>query len=99
MLVLRNSLLLNAHEYTLTDTPQAVQRKPDKVKLTLRWITDATQSPPARSALIAAIAALHDAGIRVVVHGIKTAEQLALAHAAGADEMQGFYVGQPTLRV
>lgn len=82
---------------TDTDLPQAVQLKPDRVKLARRWFSDATQSLPARNALIAAIAALHDAGIRVVVQGIETAEQLALAHAAGADEVQGFYVGQAKL--
>ncbi len=82
---------------TGADLPQAVQLKPDRVKLARHWIADAVQSPPARSALIAAIVALHSAGIRVAVQGIETAEQLTLAHAAGADEVQGFYVGQAEL--
>ncbi|MFY9261013.1 MAG: EAL domain-containing protein [Gallionella sp.] len=71
----------------------ALLLKPDMVKLDRQWIDDATQSDLAIEGLAARIDALHQAGIRVVVQGIETADQLALAQTMGAEYVQGLYVG------
>lgn len=38
---------------------------------------------------------LHSAGIQVIVTGIETQEQLDIARNAGADLLQGYYLGRP----
>ncbi len=71
----------------------ALLLKPDMVKLDRQWIARATPSAQSRAVLIARINELRQAGIRVVVQGIETADQLALAQTMGAEYVQGFYVG------
>lgn len=77
----------------------ALLLKPDMVKLARQWIARATPSAQSRAVLISRINELHQAGIRVVVQGIETADQLALAQTTGAEYVQGFYVGQATLNL
>jgi EAL domain-containing protein (putative c-di-GMP-specific phosphodiesterase class I) len=38
----------------------------------------------------------HNFGMRVIVEGVETQEQLALIKAFGANEVQGYLTGRPT---
>jgi EAL domain-containing protein (putative c-di-GMP-specific phosphodiesterase class I) len=53
---------------------------------------------PESEAMIRTLIALaHNLGMRVIVEGVETVEQLALVKALGASEVQGFLMGRPTL--
>jgi EAL domain-containing protein (putative c-di-GMP-specific phosphodiesterase class I) len=43
----------------------------------------------------ATVTLCHDLGYRVVAEGVETQEALDLVAAAGCDEAQGFFFGQP----
>jgi len=44
----------------------------------------------------ALIALAHNIGLRVIVEGVETQEQLDLIRAFGAEEVQGYLLGRPT---
>ena len=69
----------------------------DVVKLDRSFLEDGDADRMARSAgfVSAVIALAHAAGKSVVLEGIETQDQFAIASAAGADVVQGFLFAQP----
>ncbi len=52
---------------------------------------------PAAEVLVKSLVSLaHSLGMRVVVEGVETSEQLELLNAFGCDELQGFLLGRPS---
>lgn len=68
---------------------------PDIVKLDRSLIVQASENDRARRILPKLIEIIHDLGARVVVEGVETADQHALARDAGADLLQGYYYARP----
>lgn len=71
------------------------QLEPDVVKLDRSLIDEASRNPKARRVLPRLVEIVHDLEARVVFEGIETAEQLAIAIDAGADQLQGYYLARP----
>lgn len=69
--------------------------EPDYVKLDRHFIVRAETDSRARRALPKVIELMHELGSTVVVEGIENATQYQLAHDAGADIVQGFWLGRP----
>jgi len=69
---------------------------PDIVKLDRSLIVQASTHDRARRILPKIIEIIHDLGAQVVCEGIETADQHALAQAAGADLVQGYYYAKPS---
>ena len=63
----------------------------DKLKLDRSFIRDIVTDKRQESIVRSVVSLSHNIGIRVNVEGVETAEQLAAVHAAGADEVQGFF--------
>lgn len=70
---------------------------PDIVKLDRSLVVEASTNPRARRILPKIVDLIHDLGARVVCEGIETGEQHALAADAGADLLQGFLYGKPSV--
>lgn len=71
------------------------QLEPDVVKLDKALIAQAATSPRLQRALPKLVELLHELEATVVVEGIETKAQHAIAIDAGADLLQGFYLGEP----
>ncbi|GGP23675.1 EAL domain-containing protein [Silvimonas iriomotensis] len=71
------------------------QLEPHVVKLDRVLIAEAATSPRLQRALPRLVALLHELDATVVVEGIETATQHSIARDAGADLLQGFYLGEP----
>jgi EAL domain-containing protein (putative c-di-GMP-specific phosphodiesterase class I) len=69
---------------------------PDIVKLDRSLIVQASTNARAGRILPKIIEIIHDLGAQVVCEGIETADQHALAQAAGADLVQGYYYAKPS---
>lgn len=69
--------------------------RPDIVKLDGALIKAAGHSRSAADSLAQLVKRFHKAGIQVAVKNIETSEQLVAARNAGADLLQGKYLGQP----
>ena len=75
------------------------QLTPDIVKLDRSLIVQAGINGRARWILPRIVEIIHGLGAQVVVEGIETPEQHALALDAGADLLQGFYYARPSAEV
>lgn len=63
----------------------------DVIKLDRSLISEAGSDARMRSVMKAAIELAHGLGSQVVVEGVETVEEVAMATDAGADALQGFY--------
>lgn len=55
------------------------------------------ENPKALRILEKQISIFHDIGAKVVIEGVETASAMRAALNAGADMLQGFHFGQPTI--
>jgi diguanylate cyclase (GGDEF)-like protein len=67
----------------------------DAIKIDRSFIQNLEFEPRARSVVNGMVALAHSIGLRVVVEGVETPEQLESLGATGADEVQGFLLGYP----
>ena len=67
----------------------------DKIKLDRKFLVEAEDSAAAITILRAVMAIGRGLGIPVLAEGVETKAQLALLHAEGCDEAQGFLFGRP----
>ena len=72
-----------------------VSLRPDLVKLDRSIIARAVGDATARRMLPGIVELLHEAGARVAVEGVESAEEALAAFDAGADELQGYYFAAP----
>ena len=68
---------------------------PEIVKLDKVLIHAAAAEPKARRLLGQLVEMLHGTGSQVVIEGIETAEQRAIATESGADFLQGYFLAEP----
>lgn len=69
--------------------------RPNIVKFDHAVILAAEQNSSVATVLIGLVNIFHHEGIRVVIEGIETAKQLAIAQQTGADLFQGYFLGYP----
>lgn len=74
-----------------------VSLRPDMVKVDRSILIDAVGDSKARHMLPSVIELLHEAGAQVAVAGIESANEALIAVESGADLVQGFYFGQPSV--
>lgn len=65
------------------------------MKIDSTFICDITADRGDVAIRSAIIAIAHSLGVRAVVEGVETLEQLALLREAGCDEFQGFVLSRP----
>ena len=70
--------------------------RPDIVKFDSSVIQAAEHTTSAVAVIQGLVNIFHSIGAQVVIEGIETAEQLALAHDTGADLLQGYHLAYPT---
>lgn len=76
---------------------RVLKLQPDIVKLDGSLIGNAEHGHSALDAYNKLVTEFQRAGIQVAATGIETAEQLEIARNAGADFLQGYYLGRPEL--
>jgi len=76
-----------------------VALRPDLVKIDRSILVDAVGDEKARSMLPTIVELLHEAGSRVAVEGIESANEALIAIDSGADKLQGFYFAQPAAQL
>ena len=67
----------------------------DILKLDRSLTSDAELNERIHAVMCGAIKMAHALGSRVIVEGVETVEQMAMAQRAGADAVQGFYIAPP----
>jgi len=65
------------------------------LKIDGKFIRDLDVKPESPAMVRTLITLAHDVGMRVIVEGVETAEQLELVKTLGANEVQGFLLGRP----
>ncbi len=83
------SLVFNA------ELDRVLALRPDIIKLDSSVIKAAEQTTSAALVIHGLVKIFHSIGAQVVIEGVETAEQLALAHDTGADLLQGYHLGKP----
>jgi diguanylate cyclase (GGDEF)-like protein/PAS domain S-box-containing protein len=68
----------------------------DALKIDRSFVVNLNSQPESESMIRTLIALAHNLGMRVIVEGVETAEQLELLKVLGANEAQGFLMGEPT---
>jgi len=68
----------------------------DALKIDRTFVMNLDGQPEAESMIHTLIALAHNIGMRVIVEGVETSEQLELIRSFGAEEVQGFLLGRPT---
>jgi diguanylate cyclase (GGDEF)-like protein/PAS domain S-box-containing protein len=68
----------------------------DALKIDRSFMLNLDSQPETESMISTLISLAHNFGMRVIVEGVETAEQLELIKALGANEVQGYLVGRPT---
>jgi diguanylate cyclase len=66
------------------------------LKIDRSFVKQLDMKPESRAMVNSLIALAHNIGIRVIVEGVETEEQLALIRKFGGNEIQGFLLGRPT---
>lgn len=69
----------------------------DVLKIDRSFVTNLDSQPEAESMIRTLIELAHGFGMQVIVEGVETNEQMALIKALGANEVQGYLSGRPTL--
>jgi diguanylate cyclase (GGDEF)-like protein/PAS domain S-box-containing protein len=68
----------------------------DTLKIDRSFVVNLDTKPETESMIRTLITLAHNFGMRVIVEGVETQEQLALIKAFGANEVQGYLTGRPT---
>jgi diguanylate cyclase (GGDEF)-like protein/PAS domain S-box-containing protein len=68
----------------------------DTLKIDRSFVVNLDTQPETESMIRTLITLAHNFGMRVIVEGVETQEQLALIKAFGANEVQGYLTGRPT---
>jgi Amt family ammonium transporter len=68
----------------------------DVLKIDRSFVSNLGIQPETESMMRTLIALAHNFGMRVIVEGVETHEQLTMIKALGANEVQGFFTGRPT---
>ena len=68
----------------------------DALKIDRSFVMNLDQRPESESMIRMLVALAHNIGMRVIVEGVETSEQLELIKALGANEVQGYLLGRPT---
>lgn len=78
---------------------RVLKLKLDIVKLAGSLIRDAEHIQGGKGVVYGLVDIFHSIGAKVVIQGIETPEQADIAHRAGADGLQGFYIGRPAVPI
>jgi diguanylate cyclase (GGDEF)-like protein/PAS domain S-box-containing protein len=68
----------------------------DAVKIDRSFVLNMETQPESESMIRTVIALARNVGMRAIVEGIETTQQLELVKAYGAEEVQGYLTGRPT---
>ena len=68
----------------------------DALKIDKSFLSGIESSAAALVLIQSLVSLAHSLGMRVVVEGVETPEQLELVSAAGCDELQGYLLGRPS---
>ena len=68
----------------------------DAMKIDRGFVKDLNVRPESRAIVNSLVALAHNIGIRVIVEGVETEEQLELIRKFGGNEIQGYLLGRPT---
>jgi len=68
----------------------------DALKIDSSFVRDLGIKPESESMVRTLIVLAHNIGMRVIVEGVETHEQLGFIRAYGANEVQGYLLGRPT---
>ncbi len=68
----------------------------DSMKIDRSFVRDLHAKPESRAMVNSLVALAHNIGIRVIVEGVETDEQLELIKTFGGNEIQGYLLGCPT---
>ncbi len=68
----------------------------DSMKIDRSFVRDLHAKPESRAMVNSLVALAHNIGIRVIVEGVETEEQLDLIKTFGGNEIQGYLLGRPT---
>ncbi len=68
----------------------------DSMKIDRSFVRDLHVKPESRAMVNSLVALAHNIGIRVIVEGVETDEQLELIKTFGGNEIQGYLLGRPT---
>jgi diguanylate cyclase (GGDEF)-like protein len=68
----------------------------DAMKIDRGFVRDLERKPESRAMVNSLIALGHNIGVRVIVEGVETKEQLDLIKKFGGNEIQGYLTGRPT---
>jgi EAL domain-containing protein (putative c-di-GMP-specific phosphodiesterase class I) len=68
----------------------------DAIKIDRSFVNDLIFRPATRAFVQSILTRAHNLGMKVIVEGIETKEQLELIELLGANEAQGFLLGLPT---
>ncbi len=68
----------------------------DAMKIDRGFVRDLNVKPESRAMVNSLVALAHNIGIRVIVEGVETEEQLDLIKSFGGNEIQGYLLGRPT---
>jgi EAL domain-containing protein (putative c-di-GMP-specific phosphodiesterase class I) len=68
----------------------------DALKIDRAFVKELGEKPESESMVRTLIMLAKNIGMRVIVEGVETQEQLELIRTYGADEVQGYLLGRPT---
>jgi diguanylate cyclase (GGDEF)-like protein len=68
----------------------------DALKIDRSFVLDLERKPEAKAMVDSLVTLAHNLGMRVIVEGIETQEQLEVMTEIGSNEMQGYLLGRPT---
>jgi diguanylate cyclase (GGDEF)-like protein/PAS domain S-box-containing protein len=68
----------------------------DVLKIDRSFVANLESQPETEAMIRTLIGLAHNFGMRVIVEGVETQEQLAIIKALGANEVQGYLTGRPT---
>jgi diguanylate cyclase (GGDEF)-like protein/PAS domain S-box-containing protein len=68
----------------------------DVLKIDRSFVSNLDTQPESQSMMRTLIALAHNFGMRVIVEGVETLEQLTIIKSLGANEVQGYFTGRPT---
>lgn len=69
----------------------------DAIKIDRSFVSELIFRPETRAFVQSILTMAHNLGMKVIVEGIETKEQLELIELLGANEAQGFLLGRPTV--